>query len=312
MKKQISFLTAFLITLCFILFTNGTMYAQKYTYKPLALEGAHWWVGYTDDNMPPWAPWDHYQYVIRGDTVLDNITYKKVYYRELTDENPHLIEYEILSRLLRDDTLNKKVYAVYLDYPQWECSENEDVLLYDYGLSVGDTMNTCLIVSGPAIVQSIGYEFLYEEERKILYELSGRFIEGIGSNYGVFEWGGGSKNTKGFGWMLFDYCLGTDEECGCQWVGVNDRVGKSTFKIYPNPFSGSIITLVPQKQINQSFDVKLYDITGKEVYKKPFESLTEAPHTLQLPARITSGTSPFLLWVGNTQQQFFKQLIIKQ
>lgn len=79
MKKQIPFLTALLITLCFILFSNGLMYAQKNTYKPMALEGAHWWVGYTNDNMPPWVSWDHYQYVIREDSVLNNVTYKIVF-----------------------------------------------------------------------------------------------------------------------------------------------------------------------------------------------------------------------------------------
>jgi hypothetical protein len=314
MKKRIPFLTALLTTLCFILFTNGLMYAQKYTYKLLALEGAHWWVELNDDNFPLEPP-DHYQYVVRGDSVLNEITYKKVYYRDLTDQNPHLIEYEILSRLVRDDTLNKKVYAIYLDFPQWNCPENEDILLYDYDLNVGDSMNTCLTNwTGPNIIQSIGYEFIYGEERKVINS-GENGIEGIGSNYGVFEWGFGSKerglNDRGWGFSLFDYCLGTDEECGCQWVDIEERKETPAFRVYPNPIIGNTITLVPHTPITQPMDVKLYDNTGREVYQQHFGTLTQEV-TIQIPAHLSSGTSPMLLWIGNSRQVFFKQLLIKQ
>ena len=315
MKKQFPLLTALLITLCFILFNNGLMYAQKYTYKPLALEGAHWWVGFTDTNFPPWEPTDFYQYVIRGDTVVDETSYKKVYYRELTDQSPHLIEYEILSRLVRDDTLNKKVYTVFLDYLQWNCPVNEDVLLYNFDLNIGDTMNTCLIHSGPAIIQSIVYEFIYGEERKLLYDFSGKFIEGIGSDFGVFEWGLGSKEVfkqeRGWFFELLDYCLGTDEECSCQWVDIEERDKISQLKIYPNPLTGNTITLVPHTPITQPMDVKLYDITGRKIYQQHFENMTQEV-IIQIPARLSSGSSPLLLWAGNSRQVFIKQLIVKQ
>ncbi len=313
MKKQIPFLTTLLTTLCLMLFTNGLMYAQKYTYKPLALEGAHWWVGLTNTNFPPFEPTDFYMYVVRGDTTLNDIEYKKVYYRELTDQNPHPIEYEILAGLLRDDTLNQIVYAINFNYYHlWECPKNEEFILYDFGLSIGDTVFTCLTNwTSPGIIQSIEYEFIYGEERKIVNkgELG---IEGIGTNYGVFEWGLGSKAyEKGWWFALEDYCLGTDEECGCLWVGVEEREEIPAFIIYPNPLTGNTITLVPHTPITQPLDVKLYDIAGREVYRQHFENITQEV-TIQIPASLLSGTSPMLLWAGNSRQVVFKQLLIKQ
>ena len=319
MKKQIPFLTSLLITVCFILCTNGTMYAQKYTYKPLALEGAHWWVGHTDDNMPPWAPWDHYQYVIRGDSVLNNVIYKKVFYRDLMDQNPHLIEYEVFAGIVvRDDTLNKKVYAIDFAFPPiGNCPLNEEFLLYEFDVNVGDTINACLMNwTAHPIIQSIYYEFIYGQERKVINtEMWGQLFEGIGSQYGVFEWGFGSKDTmiqdRGWASMLFDYCLGTDEECGCQWVNIEETDEIPPLIVYPNPFMGNTFTLIPQIPITQPLDIKLYDIAGREVYQRHFENITQEVN-IQIPASLSSGTSPIILWAGNNKQLIFKQIIIKQ
>jgi hypothetical protein len=109
MKKLTPFLTALLFTLCFIFVANGLTHAQKYTYKPLALEGVHWWVGFYNTNNPPWAETDHYQYVLRGDSTINDITYKKIYFRDITDSIYHYIESEVFVGLVRDDTLHHKV-----------------------------------------------------------------------------------------------------------------------------------------------------------------------------------------------------------
>jgi len=314
MKKQLTFLKTALFIFCFGMICTTSLNAQKYSYKPLALEGVHWWVGLTSTNFPPWEPTDLYQYVIRGDSVIDDISYKKVYFRELTDLPPILIEYQLLSRLVRDDTINKKVYAIYLDYPNWDCTENEEILLYDYNLSVGDTMNTCLIHTGPGIIQSIEYEFIYGEERQILNEFNGKFIEGIGSEFGVFEWGLGSKeNTtreKGWCYQLGDYCLGTDEECGCQWVGIEEQKALPKIRVFPNPIINNKITLVAQIPIPHNVEVKLFDISGSLVHTQTIGSLNTATD-VYLPDHLSAGTSPLLLWVGNHQEIFFTELLMR-
>ncbi|OQX76225.1 MAG: hypothetical protein B6D61_09105 [Bacteroidetes bacterium 4484_249] len=316
MKNNIVFLTALSTTLCLILFANGLMYAQKYTYKPLALEGAHWLVGFTDNNMPPWAYYDIYQYVIRGDTVLGDIVYKKVYFRSLTDSVFHYIENEKLAGLVRDDTVNKKVYAINIDFDNlWECPEYEESLLYDFNKTIGDTLELCIVLWGPCTIFDIGYDYRYGEDRKILNTSNCEFTEGIGSDFGVFEWGYGSKesgfNDRGWGFSLFDYCLGTDEECGCQWVDIEKRELLPKLRVYPNPLTGNTITLASNIPITQPLDVKLYDITGREVYQQHFENLAHEV-TIQIPTPLLSGTSPLLLWAGNSRQVFFKQLIVKQ
>jgi hypothetical protein len=169
---------------------------------------------------------------------------------------------------------------------------------------------------GPTVIWEIDYEFLYGEERKIISTTAGEpFIEGIGSFHGVFEYGVGSKKgnaqNRGFGWLLYDYCLGTDEECECQWVGIDEKEETPWFRVYPNPLTANTITLVPHKPIIQALDVKLFDITGREVFQQHFENFTKEV-TIQIPTSLVSGTSPILLWAGNSRQVFLKQLLIKQ
>lgn len=193
-------------------------------YGILSKSNAHWIVGYWDVNNPPWEPTDIYQYVVKGDSIFQDTEYKKVYYRDMINTYPHLIENEFLVGLVRDDSLNKKVYAVdfgfpWLPYPNLE----EEFLLYDFNADVGDTLFTYFMYS---TVESIMYEYLYNETRKVFYVWDGFFIEGIGSNYGVFEWGYGSD---GWAFELYNYCLGTDEECGCQWVGIENKENPLNF-----------------------------------------------------------------------------------
>ncbi len=319
MKIQLTFLKTALIIFCFGLFCNNPIHAQKYTYKPLALEGAHWWVEFWTASPPPWVPSDYYQYVIRGDSILNDITYKKVYYRDLTDQPPYLIENEILAGLVRDDTLNQKVFLINIDLPYMEppeCYMNEEDMLYNFDVSAGDTMNLCFLQIWWPIVESIEYEFIYGMERKILnIPFYDSFIEGIGSDFGVFEWGLYSKENseqdRGFGWTLLDYCLGTDEECGCQWVGVEDRAEMSKFRVYPNPIVNNSITLIPQIPISQPVEIKLYDISGREVYHQHFENIAKG-FTIYLPGQLSTGTSPLLIWIGNHQQIFFTELLMRQ
>jgi hypothetical protein len=320
MKTQLTFLKTALILVCLGMICTNSINAQKYTYKPLALEGAHWWVELWHASPPPWEPSDYYQYVIQGDSIFNDISYKKVYYRDLTDEPPYYIISEVLAALVRDDTINQEVLLINIDLPYLEpidCYRDEEDILYKFDVSAGDTLNMCFLLwwYGSRVVESIEYEFKYGIERKILnIPTTLPFIEGIGSEFGVFEWGiyskGKTKQDRGFGWSLIDYCLGTDEECGCQWVGLEEREELPQFRVYPNPIINNSITLIPQVPISQPVDVKLYNMSGREVYYQNFESLTEE-FTIYLPGQLSTGTSPLLIWIGNHQQIFFTELLMR-
>ena len=83
-------------------------------YIPMAMEGAQWIIRFDDINTPQTVD-DLWEYLILGDTTIENFDYTKVYRRSLvpTDAPPPFIpngEYELYG-FLRDDHFDKKVYA---------------------------------------------------------------------------------------------------------------------------------------------------------------------------------------------------------
>jgi len=262
-----------MLLLASLMMLGQAMNAQNHPYSPLALEGAHWWVIHNYEQFP-YTIYDSYQYVIRGDSVLNDKNYKKVFYRELQDNYPHLIEYEILAGLVRDDTITHIVYVLNINFYHLEsffCPVEQEFPLYDFSLNTSDTVNFCMTNNfGTLIVDNIDYEFRYGQERKILFvNAEEPFIEGIGSGYGVFEWGLGSKgknnNSKGWGFWLENYCLGTDEECGCQWVGIEDLKNQYGISIYPNPaLIGNPVRISGfVANIDASANIEVFDLTGR-------------------------------------------------
>ena len=74
---------------------------------------------------------------IKGDTMLNNKTYSKVYYSWALYDTNYNSPYNLLHCFMRSDT-NKKVYA---RYPVTYNGDTSDLLLYDFGLNVGDTFD---------------------------------------------------------------------------------------------------------------------------------------------------------------------------
>jgi hypothetical protein len=213
MKKQLPFFFLIILSVLAVILPTGTLSGQnKQPYEPMALEGAHWTVGLWDSNNPPWAPDDMYQYVIRGDSLYNGQLYKKVYYRDMDDSTGYILN-KTLGGLMRDDTLNRKVYAINFGPLKSDCCPpNEEYLLYDFNLEIGDTANFCTICSSWWFVYDIDYYYLFGKERKLYFgNMMGDYlIEGVGSSYGVFEWGYGSKDdfTKKRGWeYILDFSL---------------------------------------------------------------------------------------------------------
>jgi hypothetical protein len=275
MKKLL--LIAFLsLNLCFI--TGNQVSAQnKQPYQPMALEGAHWSVIYQfiDPNGGTNDELDFYQYVIRGDTTVNNIDYKKIYYRSCLNYytgTPWLIEIEYLFGFLRDDTLSRKVYAINLAPSGFfGCPVSEEFLLYDFEVSLGDTLNLCMLNEfGSPIVYSLGYSFVFGKERKLINGGESG-VEGIGTYYGLFEWGMGSKNSddsKGWMFSLDGYCIGTDQECGCQWVGIEESEKPVKLKVSPNPAKEIVNFEFGNIQNLQQAQLRCYDVFGNLLHSE--------------------------------------------
>ncbi|MBL0104790.1 MAG: T9SS type A sorting domain-containing protein [Bacteroidetes bacterium] len=76
-----------------------------------------------------------YDYMTGSDTLINGLTYKTVLL------NDHNFTYSCDFGYVREDTSSKKIYFV-------DNLSNPEVLLYDFSMSVGDSMNTSFIVQG--------------------------------------------------------------------------------------------------------------------------------------------------------------------
>jgi hypothetical protein len=179
-----------LLTAIILLFAAYTLPAQDYI--PTAVEGAHWIVNLdiTDTPQPIDGLWEYYA---TGDTVIDIYTYKKILYRPLvvTQDGPpfHAEEPYELFGFLRDDIQERKVYAISLFETSMEqCPINEEYMLFDFSLQIGDTANLCIVPSFIDVIINEKYPSDILGFNTIVY--SGgeyQFYEGMGSNHGLFE-----------------------------------------------------------------------------------------------------------------------------
>src|SRR5687767_7978753 len=125
MKKY--FLLLFFFSLSFL--------ALSQPYHPFPTDSAQWSIRHTHNN--PFSQ-DSWQLKMKGDTLLDGITYSKIYYSlDLYYGSPN----ETLHCFVREDTA-KKIFA---KYPVGITMDTAEFLLYDFNISVGDTLTLRLL-----------------------------------------------------------------------------------------------------------------------------------------------------------------------
>jgi hypothetical protein len=99
--------------MCILLFS---IMARGQDYLPLLQENKVWSIG-------------HEKHTLIGDTIINETTYKKLYFHNFLPEyTPDSLEY---IAALREDTINQKIYFIWKGF-------NSEVLLYDFSLNAGD------------------------------------------------------------------------------------------------------------------------------------------------------------------------------
>jgi hypothetical protein len=148
-----------------------------------------------------WSIWNE-KHALVGDTVINDLTYKKLFYHKFLEEfTPDSLIY---IAAMREDEINEKVYFI------WEGFDTE-VLLYDFSLEVGNVFNVFCpwfsgSVGGPSFadyeigtvfVCEVFYQNIADIDRKTIkvaasysdycddIYFSEYWIEGIGSNSGL-------------------------------------------------------------------------------------------------------------------------------
>jgi hypothetical protein len=255
---------------------------------------------------------------ILGDSVINNISYKKVFRLSINDGAPNsLIEIESKSLVgfVREDLSDKKVYClIFNELPQITFSEqtclseisNGEFLLYDFDLIVGDTLNTCLArQTEPSIdtifVVSISPE-IYNTYTLNTYGLNFdlELIEGIGYKEGLFQHSNPAISAaKGF--FLSLYCR--EENINDCLSSNNSNLEWNELSIFPNP-SSSVINLSSSEPFTELY---IYNLLGKEYFSKQLGSTLN--YKLDI-SRWASGV--YIVKIGNDKREYVLKKIIKK
>ncbi|HOX78762.1 MAG TPA: T9SS type A sorting domain-containing protein [Bacteroidales bacterium] len=256
MKTKIFFLSLFLHLICF--------YGNTQAYNPLVLENAQWKV-IQDDDATPWID-SQGGWLIRGDTLIDGVAYKKLFERAFEEPYSNVITNQGLYGFLREDTLNKTVYIIESPPGFYGCdSADQEYLLFDFSYEVGDTSQMCLHTENIlSFVIEITQEYILGANRKVFqFYNSSSFIEGIGHESGLLESPVISLSGGPY-YYLEEYCLGTDEECNVVYVKIDEKEQVSHYRIYPNPCRGYFY-IKGMTDINENIHYSVNDVIGKEV-----------------------------------------------
>ncbi|MCB0635711.1 MAG: T9SS type A sorting domain-containing protein [Lewinella sp.] len=201
-------MTRALIIGCFL--TATLAFGQDYT--PFLTSGAVWNEVCYEPAGEPSSPSHYlhgYQLAIGSDTLVDEQIYRRVTYRrtwyqakqyvvENMETVVHLTAYNyeeapILIGGLREDTLARRVYFINLSAGDWtyelqvNAPAGEEILLYDFSLEVGETID---FPDQTTTVTSVFNTPLPDGSVRPTYQFAGSdrlWIEGVGGSLGLLD-----------------------------------------------------------------------------------------------------------------------------
>jgi hypothetical protein len=173
-----------ILVLVFVLFLTKNITAQKYV--PFPDSNAFWEVAYYNDIYcpPPSGYCRTLQYYFKDDTIINSVFYHKLYRKNLFNYSG--IDYY---GGIRQDTLEKKVFFKPDD------NGNQEHLLYDFNLDIGDTLPLTYFNSTKCYVVDIDTVYVGGVLRKkfllnsdpAYYCSNCYLLEGIGGSSGIVE-----------------------------------------------------------------------------------------------------------------------------
>ena len=237
------------------------------TYIPFPTDSVQWSIRQTMNSPFSQNSW---QYKMKGDTVLNGITYHKIYYSlDLLYSSTN----QTLDCFVREDTTKK----VFVKYPYGIGTDTSEFLLYDFNLSIGDTVTVKLIhyttdsifklyvtnistIMGETYLQPINTTLWGGCDPYIVW------VQGRGCNFSPFY----SEIPEG-------YCdNGASEGVVCfwqngSWIGAASQCDISTnlnsnkeignIQLLPNP-----VTDISEMNLNGEFVLlEIYNLLGEKI-----------------------------------------------
>ncbi|MBK9105983.1 MAG: T9SS type A sorting domain-containing protein [Saprospiraceae bacterium] len=250
-------------------------------YIPMVEEGKYWiYLNYyiSGDHL---LPVSGHAITFEGDTIINSLSYKKVYKHLLKGGHPcmyppcweftypYQTESKSVISFIREDTLEKQIYN--LPLLNWEFCDTAEHLIFDYSLGIGDTVNSCiydfilagLITETPAgIVDSIGARDLFGKSRNTIFTTGylpygqDYFIQPISIVEGVgLELAGIFFNPLS---VLIDFCEGGINPC--QLLSSNFGIeNPKPINIFPNPTKGILHVSSEEVEIKS---IRIYSTMG--------------------------------------------------
>ena len=205
---------------------------------------------------------------------------------------------------MREDTLQRKVFMVNFDEYVFPCIDSSsEILIWDFGIKVGDTLPDCLInifnpvdfgdkksfvldsihmipINSNQIIKHFFYFGVPPGICGDLYLSSVQFIEGFGMEDGPVY--------KRFGTFLVNYCEGTLADCNIISSTKDEPEDDIDIKIYPNPATDFISFYLDNNSIQKVNQYNIVDITGQLIKGiKPISSdINYVIHTHDFPSGI--------------------------
>lgn len=267
-----------LLFIAFVFLFNSKANAQTQSYIPMAIDSAYWLVesSYIPTGGPPIPEYFYHLYGTNGDTVVNNLTYKKTFYYRIDSSGS--LQGELIA-LLRDDTLARQVYMINLVIPNniynyhgcaFECPMNSEFILYDFSLNTtADTLYNCTNSFGYATAYDTSHQLMYDKFRKVILTSSPNSInfewyEGIGGQTSPFSRFGNGYLGGLPNYTLHDYCVGNLKDCNL-W-GLFSSTANLTedlnLKIFPNP-AKNVLNI--ELATFQGVEVAIFNALGQRV-----------------------------------------------
>ena len=239
---------------CFLL---GNLYLSAQAYVPFPDSNAVWRVDFITHNST-----NSYQYILSNDTIFGQDNYTKVF--KINNYSTNYIG------AIRQNIPQKKVYFL-------PSGKSSDTLLYDFSLSVGDTLPPVYNLVNPTIIKSIDSILIGSKyRRKLNIDPDGcisniiSLIEGIGSTVGlleelcVFEATGNLVCFIENGKTLYP-----DSNTICDTITTitDQQLKDNLIRIFPNPNNGIFRVSLPFFR-NEQPSIIIYNVIGSIVYKQ--------------------------------------------
>jgi len=261
-----------------LIFVLAPLWGTSQQYHPFPEHNAYWTV--VEFNQI-YGYWDTYIYTVKGDTVINNKPYKKIW--QLDDIPGTQDTSRYLHSFMRQDTIQKKVWFI-----RRYMNETTEKLGYDFDVQIGDTVylpafdyenlgDSVFVVSTPLWDSTQ----LWNGEYRKNYAFGN--MNGSDLNPYVIE-GVGTQRTPFPNLFYFDpfhqgemtclkvngiYMYGANplpDDCDFT-VDINEIMPNQTVTVTPNPCNSYINIQFPDNN-DMEIELKIIDSFGKTILQK--------------------------------------------